>query len=91
VGGIRISHLSHIEKPITVALTVTRGKKAPFVVQPLTTKDTSGRDWLTELAAADGNADAIEALGVAARTAGAQPAVLTVIRQAYKDAKEAQS
>lgn len=36
VGGIKISHLSHITKPIQVALTVTRGKRAPFTVQPLT-------------------------------------------------------
>lgn len=34
-GGIRISHASHIDKPVTVALTVTRGKRAPFTVQPL--------------------------------------------------------
>lgn len=37
VGGVRISHLSHISEPLTVALTVTRGKRAPFVVQPLAT------------------------------------------------------
>lgn len=36
VGGIRISHLSHIDKPLTVALTVTRGKRASYTVQPLT-------------------------------------------------------
>lgn len=36
VGGIRIRALSHIDKPLTVALTVTRGKRAPFTVQPLT-------------------------------------------------------
>lgn len=35
VGGIQISHLSHIDKPLTLALTVTRGKRAPFKVQPL--------------------------------------------------------
>lgn len=35
VGGLRVSHVSHIDKPITVALTVTRGKRAPFKVQPL--------------------------------------------------------
>ena len=35
VGGIRVSHLSHIDRPLTVALTVTRGKRAPFVVKPL--------------------------------------------------------
>ena len=35
MGGLRVSHVSHIDKPITVALTVTRGKRAPFTVQPL--------------------------------------------------------
>lgn len=35
VGGIRISHLSHIASPTRIALTVTRGKKAPFVVDPM--------------------------------------------------------
>lgn len=36
VGGIRISHMSHLEKaPLKIALTVTRGKRAPFVVQAL--------------------------------------------------------
>lgn len=35
VGGIRVSALSHIEKRITLALTVTRGKRAPYVVDPL--------------------------------------------------------
>lgn len=34
-GGIRISHMSHIEKPLNIALTVTRGKRAPYSVQPL--------------------------------------------------------
>lgn len=35
VGGIRLSHLSHIDKPLKLALTTTRGKKDPFIVQPL--------------------------------------------------------
>jgi hypothetical protein len=35
VGGIRISHMSHISKRVTLALTVTRGKRKPFVVDPL--------------------------------------------------------
>jgi hypothetical protein len=35
VGGIRIAALSHIAEPVTIPLTVTRGKRAPFVVQPL--------------------------------------------------------
>jgi hypothetical protein len=35
VGGIRIGKLSHIEKRMTLGLTVTRGKRAPYVVDPL--------------------------------------------------------
>lgn len=35
VGGIRISAMSDIDSRITLALTVTRGKRAPFTVDPL--------------------------------------------------------
>ncbi len=35
VGGIRIKAVSHIDSRITVALTVTRGKRTPFTVEPL--------------------------------------------------------
>lgn len=35
VGGIRVSHMSHIDKPMKLALTVSKGKKAPHIVQPL--------------------------------------------------------
>lgn len=39
VGGIKIAALSHIEKPLSISLTVTRGRRAPFVVQPITALD----------------------------------------------------
>jgi len=39
VGGIRISHMSHIEKPLTMALTVTRANKKPYTVQPLVVEE----------------------------------------------------
>ncbi len=35
VGGIRISHMSHIPKATTMALTATKGNKKPFTVEPL--------------------------------------------------------
>lgn len=35
VGGIRISHLSHIESDMALALTATRGKRTPFTVRKL--------------------------------------------------------
>lgn len=36
VGGLRISHMSHIDKQATMVLTATKGNKKPFVVKPLT-------------------------------------------------------
>lgn len=35
VGGIRISHASHIAKPVTMALTATQKARRPFTVEPL--------------------------------------------------------
>ena len=35
VGGIEISEMSHLPKPLTVALTATRGKRKSFSVKPL--------------------------------------------------------
>lgn len=35
VGGIRISHVSHIDAPVTMALTATRANRKPFTVKPL--------------------------------------------------------
>src|SRR5699024_10237103 len=37
VGGIRISHLSHIDKPLTLSITASRGRRAPYKVEPLPT------------------------------------------------------
>lgn len=35
VGGIRISHLSHIEKDLNLSLTVSKAKRAPYAVAVL--------------------------------------------------------
>jgi hypothetical protein len=35
VGGIRLSHLSHIDGPLTVMITASRGKRLPYKVLPL--------------------------------------------------------
>lgn len=35
VGGVRISHMSHMDAPMTLSLSEKRGKKALFKVQPL--------------------------------------------------------
>lgn len=44
VGGIRISHMSHIDKPVTIALTATRGNKKPVTVSPLVVQDKPATD-----------------------------------------------
>lgn len=35
VGGIRVSHMSHIDGPVEVMAQVTRGKREKFIVEPL--------------------------------------------------------
>ncbi len=69
VGGIRVSHLSHIESRLSVALSVTRGKRQKFVVDPLpmpidaveALRDIEAADTLDALQQI---ADAIKARGV---------------------------
>lgn len=53
VGGIRISHMSHINKQERLSLTATRGQKRPFVVSPLVMQQTpkTHTDPLKSLAA----------------------------------------
>jgi hypothetical protein len=50
VGGIRVSHLSHINGPLTVNLTASRGKRAKLTVQPLI--EAPAPDYTTHIAAA---------------------------------------
>lgn len=76
VGGIRIAALSHIDEPKTISLTVTRGKRAPFVVQPLEPSADFGAQiaaavTLDELA---GVWKAITAAGVSAQFVAAKDA-----------------
>lgn len=42
VGGIRISHMSDIDAPVTMALTATRASRKPFTVKPLIVQETTG-------------------------------------------------
>lgn len=47
VGGIRVSHMSHLpgDKPLTENLTVTRGKREKFTVEPLLRVDVLRHEW----------------------------------------------
>lgn len=92
-GGIEISHMSHIDKPITRPLTVSRGKRANFTVKPLAAptppRDESGRDWLNELTLAADNLDAITALFNAATKAHAPGETIEAIRAVGKRISDA--
>jgi hypothetical protein len=50
VGGIRISHMSHIEAEVTMALTATRANRKPFTVRPLAASTRPARENGTQRA-----------------------------------------
>jgi hypothetical protein len=55
VGGVRVSHVSHIDSPITMMLPVTRGKFAKYHIQPLVVRSMPAEaftDVLKRMAAA---------------------------------------
>jgi hypothetical protein len=78
VGGIEIAAMSDIPKPLTAALTATRGKRRSFTVQPLA--DVVKRDFLAEAKLAGGDVESLKALWSAASQAGAPQEVLDQIR-----------
>jgi hypothetical protein len=66
VGGIRLSHASHIDGPVKVSLMIARGKSAPFTVQPLTVDTDSITAALDDIT----NAESMPALKAAWDLAG---------------------
>jgi hypothetical protein len=65
VGGIRISHMSHIDQPVTMALTATRANRKPFTVKPLVGAEKADK-------VADGVRDLIERISATADMAALQ-------------------
>lgn len=87
VGGIEIAAMSHLEKPLVLSLTATRGRRKSFTVQPLTAPtDTTGRDWLTELDNANTLA-AIETLGAEAKSAHVADPIIQKMYAKHADVK----
>lgn len=78
VGGIEISAMSHLDKPLTVALTATRGKRRSFTVKPLAAPAPK-RDFLAEAEQAEGDVDLLRVLWAAAKQAGEPQAHLDTI------------
>lgn len=65
-GGIRVSHLSGIDKPLTVALTATRGKRAVHTVEPLPDAPTAPREPTPDEVAACTDLERLRAMHAAA-------------------------
>lgn len=86
-GGTRISHMSGIDKTLSVPLLIKRGKSSLFTVQPLVEAPT--RDWAAELETAGDDLDAVAVLGTAARNNNADAAALDKIRARYTELKNA--
>ena len=63
VGGIRISHLSDIAEPLTIAMTVSKGKrqKETFNVLQTVSRADKCRSWLIQKGIAE--SDAVEMIG----------------------------
>jgi hypothetical protein len=80
LGGIRISHLSHIDNTLNVKVTTTRGKRETVTVQPLREAPPApARDFLAEAEKANGNADTPRGLWIDAKAAGEPQAHLDTI------------
>jgi hypothetical protein len=62
VGGIEISHMSHIKERLTLALTVTRGRRAPFNVEPLADSTPPPSEPTAEQVAVSTDSDALRAM-----------------------------
>lgn len=58
VGGIKIARLSHLAEPMKIQLTVSRGRREPFTVLPLTSAAPDG--WREDVAACESEADLME-------------------------------
>lgn len=87
VGGIEISHMSHIQRPVEVSVLEKRGKRKTFTVNPLPDAP-AVRDWAAEIALAGTDTDALRALGNAAIAAKASQRVIGQIRAAVTAASE---
>jgi len=69
VGGIRVSHMSHIERDMLLQLTATKGKRAPHVIKPLIAEvrdlpkqRQTAEQWASDHRAQADNAATLEAL-----------------------------
>lgn len=97
VGGIRISHMSHIERDMVIALTATKGKKVMATIKPLVIEQAKpaadgAANWANEHIARLGQIDTPEALAAhieagaksVAKLEATRPDLHTKVIEAYE-------
>ena len=84
VGGIRVSAMSHIEKPFKMRLPVSRGKTQEVTVQVLPDAPQPQQDWQALIQQANGDRDALLHLHQQATAQGAPQDVIQAIIEAGK-------
>lgn len=104
VGGIRVSHMSHIERDMLLQLSVTKGKRAPTVIKPLIAEvkpianaKQTAEQWADEQSGAAKTAATLDSLAsVIDRGAKAmdrlkttKPDLWAMVNAAYADARSA--
>ena len=85
VGGIRVSAMSHIEKPFKMRLPVSRGKTQEVSIKKLegpAPQQPSDADWYAAIEEAAGDTDALRQLWQDASKQGASQQVLQAIQTA---------
>lgn len=87
VGGIRISHMSHIKGSATMALTATKGSKKPFTVEPLAPPRTATETKAPQRTFRELLAENLEACKTRAEVdaQAALPAVVKIIAEGPED------
>ena len=80
IGGVEVSHMSHIPKKFTIVLPVSKGATGSYTVQPLpSAAPAPARDWLAE-AGKLSDVAALRALWKEAKAGGADPSTLAKIQ-----------
>lgn len=89
VGGIRVAAMSHLDKPFTLALTVTRGKRETAKVEALPDDAPTTEphpDWNALITEAGDDVEALRAMWQDASARGASQGVLNAIKTAATNA-----
>lgn len=87
VGGIRISHMTHIPRDFSVSLSETKGKKVPHTVKVLKTVERD--DGMRHILAATTQAELQKAFNAAHRGAEGNPELQARLKKAAGERKAA--